>query len=306
MAPSLLNMILGRPSGEFVRAARARGLKTRVAKTLRPSAYEIAPKAPGSVLESRELFEQAAMRAVIGDAGNLELSFGLVDVLASAVESLGLARSSDVPDPFRRVWVENAAGERKRGVVFTCDGAEVCIFCPPGGDAVADIGSPLNLRYRGCSSSVAYELLLNDAVRLPGALVLHLTRFDGFGAAERKSDRFSVELAARVHFIPPGAGGTAEESGSCTVLDFSSGGLQFLCDRLFEKGDVVALDVPLPEQGQEALAIRGAICWIGNASEAGHPHGIMFQDLTPQASENLERYLRGLRNRRLTQHRRMG
>jgi len=299
MSPSLLQRLLGGGAGAFVRQACSRGIKRGVAKALEPAAREIAPEDPQSILESRELFEQAAMRTVIGDAGNLELSFGLVDGLASAVEELGLARASDVPDPFRRVWVENPEGRRRRGVVLTLEREEISVFCPPASEAIASIGSPLILRYRGFSSSVQYELLLNDSVSLPGTQILHLTRLAGSGAIGRGSDRYSVSIEALAGFVPKQDEGAPEPPVECHVIDLSSGGVQFVCTRLYQTGDTIDLRFPIPDGEPAAFHVRGEIMWIGGACDAGHSQGLRFQELNPRDQERLDMYLRCLRHESL-------
>ena len=111
-----LASLFGGSGSAFVEAARARGVPASVARRLERAAGQVSPEEPQKVLASRELFESTAIRAVLADGGNLELSFGDADKIAGAVEKLGLARTTDVPDPFRRVWVSNAA-TRRRGVV---------------------------------------------------------------------------------------------------------------------------------------------------------------------------------------------
>jgi len=45
------------------------------------------------------------------------------------VEKLGFARASDVPDPFRRVWVTSSK-VRRRGVILSCQDGDVAVLCP--------------------------------------------------------------------------------------------------------------------------------------------------------------------------------
>lgn len=209
----LAERLLRRSSDAFARTARAHGVRSRAVRALEPAARELFPDQPENVLASRELFEQAAKHAVVGIAGNLDLSFGLVDVLAGAVEALGLARASDVPDPFRRVWIRNDAGVRRRGVVLRCEGGEVAVFCPPGRDPFSATSDVVKMSYRGFSSAVEYDLKLNDAVRLPGALVLHLTRPESGGAIGRATRRVEVRIPARIQAA--GAFGTRATCAPC-------------------------------------------------------------------------------------------
>jgi len=278
--------VLGGSSGSFRRAARRRGLRSKVARILAPAARELSPNAPEDVLDSRELFEKAAMRAVIGEAGNLELSFRLVDALASALERLGLARESDVPDPFRRVWVESDSGMRNRGVVLRCQAGEVAVFCPPRGKSSEDIGSVLHVHYRGFSSQVGYDLRLNDAVRLPGALVLHLTRLEGSGAIGRSAYRYPVSLAALA------CGGDGKQE-ACEVLDISSGGLHMQGTQAYDMGEIVHIEVQLGDADERPFTAQGDVRWIVE-SEGRHNHGLMFRDLPAPHVDRLMRFLRSL------------
>lgn len=279
-------------SGAFVRAARALGVSQRVAKSLEAAAQELVPDAPEEILRSRALFEQAATRAVVGDGGNLELSFSLVDALANTVETLGLARSSDVPDPFRRVWVSNASRKRVRGVVLTCQKGEVAVFCPPAEQPISEIGTILWLHYRGFTSPVEYELQLDDAVRLPGAMVLHLARRNRQGEIGRASVRYPTCIQALVRALEPEAGAAA--CAPCEVLDVSSGGLALKCAIPFEKGQRVRVDLPLPDGTAQPLRAKAVVCWRSERAQDEMRYGLAFSELPRPHAERLERFLRTL------------
>jgi hypothetical protein len=286
MRSDLLDKILRRPSGAFLHAARKRGLPARAARALEAAAREAAPDAPDSIFDSRELFERAAALAVLGDAGNLELSYHLVDLLATTVEKLDLARSSDVPDPFRRVWVENESGTTRRGVVLRCASGEVAVLCPPSGKSIADIGAPLRLRYRGFGSAVDYELRLNDAVRLPGAQVLHLTRLDGLGAIGRVHPRYQVSIEGRLEtddgFDDP-----------CAVLDISAGGVRVKSEHSYEVGQCVRATLALDDGDEVPFATRCEVRWVADLPH-GQALGLLFDELPEPLSERLSSHLRQL------------
>ena len=287
MAPSLLDRIFRRTSGTFIRAARSRGVRARAARTLEPAARDLSPEYPAAILDSRELFEQAATLAVIGDAGNLELSFGLVDHLATTVETLGLTRSSDVPDPFRRVWIKSESGVRKRGVVFSCEGGEIAVFCPPASCGFTT-GSVLKLSYRGFSSAVRYDLRLNDSVCLPGALVLHLTRLEGTGAIGRTERRYPVHIHAKVLALRQGEDYGAGPA-ACQVLDVSATGMCMQCDIAYDEGQQVWLEVPLPDGSEEPFRARAVIKWSRLPK-----HGLEFVDLPRPLTDRLQQFLSAL------------
>ncbi|MEM7310243.1 MAG: PilZ domain-containing protein [Planctomycetota bacterium] len=278
---------LRRPVGRFQRAARAQGVRPRIARALEAAAHEVAPEEPERILASRPLFEVAAMRTVVGESDNLELSFGLVDALATTVEDLGLARASDVPDPFRRVWVTSGSGTRIRGVVLTCSGGEVAVFCPASARGVSDIGRVMWLGYRGFSSSVEYDLQLDDAVRLPGALVLHLIRRGGRGAIGRMDERYPTRLAGHVRR----AGGG--DRSACTVIDISAGGVAVECAQTFRQHEELRLDVRLPDDEQGAFSTLARVCW-SSAGQTGSTLGLSFLDLPRPLAQRLGSFLQRL------------
>jgi len=286
MTPPLLDKFLGRPADSFVRAARERGVKSVIARTLEFAAAELVPGNPISVLESRELFEQAALKSVIGDAGNLELSFRLVDALASTLEMLELARSSDVPDPFRRVWVSNDAGVRERGVVLRVRGGEIAVFCPPGEDGFSSTGRMLRVSYRGFSSSVEYDLELNDAVRLPGALVLHLTRADGEGAIGRDNRRFEAEIPGRIREIAD-EGTLAPPYWAFRTIDLSAGGLAATVEYALPRGTRVDLELAIPDGSPEALEATAVVRWVRDKADGLKAIGLEYESLSEIARDRV-------------------
>ncbi len=288
-----LDKWFSRSPGSFTRAARSRGVRSRVANALEPAARELFPNHPEEVLTSRQAFEQAAMHAVVGDAGNLELSFSLVDVLASAVETLGLARASDVPDPFRRVWVRSTSGARKRGVVIRCESGEVAVFCPPSQDRFTDAGHMLKLSYRGFSSSVEYDLMLNDLVRLPEAVVLHLTRPEGGGAIGRDQRRMTVDLKGKLRV--PGAVESGEQANSisCQVLDASAGGLRIASDSPLAPGRELEVELLLPGE-EEPIALRTLVCWNRTDDSDRRTQGLQVTEHSTSAAAAYERHLHSL------------
>lgn len=300
MARSLIERIFRRHAGNFVSEARARGLSLRVARRLEPAAGELEAENPERVLASRELFEQAAMGAVVVDVANLELSFQIVDSLASAVETLGLARTSDIPDPFRRVWVRTEEGLRLSGVVLTCRDGEIAVYCSPGAEPIMGTGRMLNLQYRGFSSTVEYDLKLNDSVLLPGGQVLHLTRPD-HGHIGRFNQRHEVHIHGRVRALDADA---CDETGNevlegefdpCEIIDVSPKGMRMECDEAYEVGRTLAIEVPLPDGNDAPFAARGIVRWSSDGLGVRHSYGIRFKDLPAELAERMERFVSTLR-----------
>lgn len=287
-----MSEILRAPTGTFLSQARSRGVPVRVARLLEPSAQEICPQQPTRILESRELFERAAMHAVAGKGGNLELSFRTVDALATCVETLGLARSSDVPDPFRRVWVRST-DMRRPGVVLACGNGEVAVLCPRRRGPMPEADSVLKLSYRGFSSTVEYDLRLDDPVRLPRGHILNLTRADGRGAIGRVHERFPVYFQAKVRRDQPG-GAAGAELVPCEILDFSASGVRMECATAYETGDPVWIEVELPD-GAEPFAASGVVRWARAGSEGQRSHGLLFTDLSKSGRERLDRFMATLR-----------
>ena len=270
------------------------GVKARVARTLEPAALELFPDDPEDVLTSRACFERAAMHTVVGDAGNLELSFGLVDELASTVEKLELARASDVPDPFRRVWIVDEAGDRRQGVVLRCERGEVAVFCPPNHGGFTGTGSLMKVSYRGFSSSVEYELRLNDVVRLPAALVLHLNRPGGAGAIGRKELRLDVHLPGQVRAL--GAAESIEPTAPlpCEVLDVSVGGLCIASELPYGAGQAVEIALELPDASPEPYRAMASICWNRTDASGRPTQGLKLTGSTEGQAQRYELYLNSL------------
>ncbi len=276
----------------FFRAARAAGIKRRVIRALEPATLELFAENPLRVLESREDFERAATLAVIGDAGNLELSYGLVDALAGAVQRLGLARASDVPDPFRRVWIEREDGRRKQGVVLRCAEGEVAVFCPPKHDDFLSGGPLLELHYRGFSSSVSYSLRLCDAVMLPGAHVLHLTRPVSGGAIGRTHLRVDVSLPGTLRVAQLDEREVA--LWPAEILDLSAGGLRVASNLPSEQGSTLEIEVPLSDGGERPLRLPVVVRWNRVDGQGRRTQGLQFVSAPAQAAERYGRLLSSL------------
>ena len=272
----------------FGRRARAQGVRKRAVRALEPAALELFPDDPCLVLESRTAFERAATHAILGDAGNLELSYGLVDALATAVEALGLARASDVPDPFRRVWVVNGADEARRGVVLRCSDGEIAVFCSPSQRSFIHAGAFMRVSYRGFSSSVDYELRLSDAVRLPRALVLHLTRPERSGSIGRVHVRVDVWLAGTVRAADPADG---DEVHACAVLDVSAGGMRIASDLTAGSGTRVMLEVDLTQGVEPPLCLPAIVRWNRTDDEGYRTQGVEFEPLDDETGERYALFL---------------
>ena len=86
MVSSMLGKVFQRSKTEFVRTALSRGLSAQITSALNAAATEICLEQPELMLESRELFEEVATRAVFTLGSHCELSFPFTDELASAVE----------------------------------------------------------------------------------------------------------------------------------------------------------------------------------------------------------------------------
>lgn len=276
------------PAGSFLRHARSRGIPWRIARLLERSAGEACPRAPEQILESRTLFERAAMHAAAGKGGNLELSFRTVDALAMCVEKLGFARASDVPDPFRRVWVRSAK-MRRPGVILSCESGEVAVLCPPERRSIADEGSVWTLSYRGFSSTVEYNVRLDDPVRLPRGYIFNLARAEGSGTIGRAQERFSVQLPAIVRRQAPPGGSDCAEPVSCEILDISCNGVRLDCEATYNAGDLLVLDVELPGS-TERLAVSCVVRWV-RPGDRRAGHGLLFTNLSRSLRERIDAFL---------------
>lgn len=276
---------------DFTKLARRKGVPSAVTPILESSAQVLYADDTLSILEDRERFEEAALHAVTGDAGNLELSFQLVDVLASSLEKLGLARASDEPDLFRRVWIQKEGGKKIRGVIVRRESGEIAIFCPPCKKQFAPLGESLQVEYRGVKSSIRYQLQLNDAVRLPKAYVMHLTRIAGQGAIGRMHKRYVVNLPGFVH-----RGSSAEsltEPIPCKLMDISLGGVCLKCSAEFEQGSPVFLEAFLEGGSSTPFGIDCTSAWARSTAE-GHLVGLQFGELDEAKLDRLKAVLERL------------
>jgi hypothetical protein len=294
----LWSRMRGASSNGFVQAAIARGIPAREAVLLEPAARVISPERPEEVLRSRELLEKAALRAVLGDGGNLELSFRCVDALARVMETLNLTRASDVLDPFRRAWILAETGRRAAGVVLSCQGTEIAVLCPADAEVQPDGGHKVKLQYRSFSSIAEFPLQLSDACRFPGGVLLHLKR-PGGGAIGRAQPRYAVRLDGQVSARAAGAEVAAVPAESCVILDLSTTGAQMKSATGFAKGRTVRL-VLSPFNAASGRASGGAsepfvaeavVARMRPADQGGTIHALAFSAVDRSNMERLERFL---------------
>ena len=287
MIPSIFRR-LGAPSS-FVRAATLRGLPVKVARLLEPAALELHPDRPEAVLESRGLLQRAALKALVGDGGNLELSFEHADALAATMDALQLSQVSDVPEPFRRVWIATGTSDRTSGVVLTCEQGELGVFCPPETKKIPEACSSATLSYRGFTSSVELELRLSDSCRFPGGLMLHLSRKRGGGDIGRRQERLEVHFQATLG--PPEPAAEQTEREPCEVLDISTGGARVACAGPFQSGLQRILTLPLPGEPGPPLSTLSAICWSRQDDRGAWSAGLLFVDPGEAFTERLLHFL---------------
>lgn len=275
-------------TSEFGKAAIERGLTRAVGLLLEPGAMHVCPDAPLCVLESRELLERAALHVAVGSGGNLELSFARINLLAECVETLELTRTTDIPDPFRRVWVSNDSSSRISGVALTCENDEIAIFCPPDAKPVVDEGRVLTIAYRGFNSTVEFQLRLIDSCLFPGGLMLHLSRVEGAGTIGRQQQRFDVDLPGSIRLR------TGEKERSCLVLDVSLSGLRMECERPLERGQRVDIKVWLADGEIEAFVAPAEVRWVRPGTSGRVAHGLLFHELNARQDRRLAQFVQNL------------
>ena len=292
MTPPLLAKSKDRSQG-FAKVARRKNVPAKIIPILEAAAEQLFEDDLHCVLEDRERFEEVALHAITGDAGNLELSFQFVDGLANLVEKLDLARASDEPDIFRRIWIKDKTGKKLHGVVVRREDGEIAVFCPPSKKRFAELGELLQLEYRGVKSAISYQLQINDTVRLPKAYVMHLTRPAGQGAVGRMHKRFVVNLPGFVHR------GTATEKQSepipCKVMDISFGGVCLKCSAEFERGSPVFLEAFLEDGSSQPFGIECTSSWARTTAE-GNLVGLQFGELNDLNRNRLEAVLKRLQD----------
>lgn len=275
----------------FQHRLRTAGLGRALCARLEATALEVTPGAPAELLKTRRGFEELARRCVASDAADLRLSYATVDALSRASERLGLARDGEEPHPFRRVWLQPEGSSRRRaGAIVRYRDEEVAVFLPSRRSLDLPLGNQLTMTYRGVTSSATFTLRLNDALRLPGAQVLHLTRPDGQGTLGRGSVRYDVHFGARV--APGGAG--AEGFEDCTVRDISAGGLRLESAGAFEVGDLIQLELPLGDGVEAPLQLRAGVRWSGTGEGGLQAIAVRFRDLSHAGDMRLQAFLRTL------------
>lgn len=283
--PTLQNL-MGAKSTPFVEEAHRNGLPMKVAKTLDSAVQDLYPEEPASILKSRDRFEKTAQRSISEELGKLALSYDSLNALAMAVETLDLARSGEVPDPFRRVWVQNEEGARMEGVVLTCIGIEVAVFCDSADHSFAKSGSVIQLSYREASSTIVYELQLNDLVRLPKTNVLHLGRRSGVGSIGRVTERHDVEIMG---FLQQEAeDGEKPKAMPCKILDISMDGVRLVGKMNPKELERIHLDVFLDDDITEPFSVECAARWSKPVLE-GYQVGLQFSELSQGHADRLQK-----------------
>ncbi len=281
-------------SASFLRQARGHRLPKKASGVLEHAARTLFGGSAERVFSSREDFEAAAAFAVIGEAGNLELSYGRVDALATALERLKLVRQSDIPDPFRRVWIYGPEGERKRGVVLRREDNAIAVFCPPSRDEFISTGCSLFVEYRGFDEGTRFELQLLDSVLLPEALVLHLVR-PSAGAIGRSQERVDIQFAGTLRVAPEGAVGEVPPADltlwPAQILDISSGGVRIASEIPEANGRELELEFALPDDPGGPVRMPAVLRWNRVDERGRRTQGLQFAEAEP---EDQRRYLRFL------------
>jgi len=283
-----LSKLIGAKSSPFVEEARRTGLPLKVAKALDPAVQELFPKEPITILSTRDRFEQAALHSISDELRNLDLSYDSLNALAMAVETLGLARSGEVPDPFRRVWVENEEGKRIQGVVLTCTGIEVAVFSNSDDHAFAKSGSVIRLSYCEASSTIVYELQLNDLVRLPKTNIMHLGRRSGVGSIGRLTGRRHVEIMGFLNQEAVGEQGN--KAMPCKILDISMGGVRLISAWRPKEWEPIHLNVFLDDGIEEPFSVDCVAHWSEPDPE-GFQVGLQFNQLSQSQANRLQKAL---------------
>lgn len=271
-------------SSEFLAEARNQGLTWSDARLIEAAARTVSPDDPGLVLQSRELLERTALEAAVGDGGNLELSYRTVDRLARIFERLGMARSSDIPDPFRRVWVGTGGKDRTAGVALTVENGEIAVFCPAGAKGLSE-GAALELSYRGFTSSVGLPLRLVDSCLFPGGLMLHLSRPGGQGGIGRGQPRYRVQLDGSVNRRH------LSDRLPCQVLDMSLSGVRLECSQQYDPQEVLAMAVWLSHEDPEPFSFEARVAWSRSREDGAAEHGVEFIELGAQELHRLQAFL---------------
>ena len=122
-------------------------------------------------------------------AGEIEDVGRKVEGYAIALERLGLARTSDVPDPFRRVLLQLRGGARQLAVSVSNTDGKLVLIAPPQATITERRRDTIRVIYGGERHMVEYPLIVSGISHGPTGTVIFLKRPQGegrFGRVERR------------------------------------------------------------------------------------------------------------------------
>jgi hypothetical protein len=296
----VLNLLRGwftdRSTPPEVRAFRERGrdagIEVEVLKALEPLALQIAPTKPEIALQRREMFERLGIALLLAQDGK-NLRFELAERLADALERLRLVRSSDLPDPLRRVRLRPHGGAPALGIVLRPQGPEMLILLHPKQRFDGRRGDCARLDLAGARRVIEIPVRLTDVEDRETARLLHIARPEGWGSFGRTHERFPVLLPVSV--LDRASGESSWIAGE--VFDLSEGGVCACLPQRLPVGRTTRIHLCLETPGGfacEPLFAEGRVVWARPEGPSQVRHGLSFDALDERDSFRLRSYLDSL------------
>lgn len=279
-----------------VRAFRERGREVGIEKemlhALEAHALQLAPTKPEATLHRRELFERLGIAYLLAQDGK-QLRFDLAERLADALERLRLVRSSDLPDPLRRIRLRPHGGAPALGIVLRPQGPEMLILLHPNQRFDGRRGDGARLDLAGARRVIEIPVRLTDVEERPGARLLHVARPEGWGSFGRTHERFPVLLPISV--LDRSAEGSTWISGE--AFDLGEGGICATLPQRLPVGRHTSIHLSLATScgfTGEPLFAEGRVVWARPERPNLVRHGFAFDQLADRDAFRLRSYLDSL------------
>jgi hypothetical protein len=276
----------------FRERGRDAGIDLEILRTLEPLAVQMTPGKPELALQRRELFERLGISLLLAQDGR-NLRFELAERLADALERLRLLRSSDLPDPLRRVRLRPHGGAPALGIVLRPQGPEMLVLLHPKQRFDGRRGDGARLDLAGARRVIEIPVRLTDVEERDGARLLHIARPEGWGNFGRSHERFPVLLPVSV--LDRAAGESSWIPGE--VFDLSEGGICACLPVRLPVGRSTRIHLCLETASGfagEPLFAEGRVVWARPEGPSQIRHGLSFDALDERDAFRLRSYLDSL------------
>jgi hypothetical protein len=276
----------------FRERGRDAGIDVDVLRALEPIALQLAPTKPEVTLQRREMFERLGIALLLAQDGK-NLRFELAERLSDALERLRLVRSSDLPDPLRRVRLRPHGGAPALGIVLRPQGPEMLILLHPRQRFDGRRGDGARLDLAGARRVIEIPVRLTDVEERDSARLLHIARPEGWGTFGRTHERFPVLLPVSV--LERSGGESNWIPGE--AFDLSEGGICACLPQRLPVGRSTRIHLSLATPGGftgEPLFAEGRVVWARPEGPSQVRHGLSFDALDERDAFRLRSYLDSL------------